>query len=205
MFARYLAAAAAVAFAAPALAQAAPAEPFNGPFAGVELGWQRDKADARFTSGGTTTTETGGVSGLRYGGFIGYDARIGTGGVIGLEVNASDSTANTDDDDGVGKIGRTFDVTARAGALVAPTTLLYARGGYSNTRYIADIDGDEFGVNRDGYILGAGLETMLGTNASARVEYNYSDYNSFDVTDGLERVSANPKRHTVKAGLAFRF
>jgi outer membrane immunogenic protein len=205
MFARSLAAVAAAIVAAPVLAQAAPAEPFNGPFAGVELGWQRDKADTRFTSGSTVTTETGGVSGLRYGGFIGYDARVGTGGVVGLEVNASDSTASADDEDGVGKIGRTFDVTARAGALVTPTTLLYARGGYSNTRYIADIGNAEFGVNRDGYILGAGLETMLGTNASARVEYNYSDYKSFELNDGFERINANPKRHVVKAGLAFRF
>lgn len=39
---------------------------------------------------------------------------------------------------------------------------------------------------------------MLGANASARIEYNYSQY------DG-EGSGVTPKRHVLKAGVAFRF
>lgn len=181
-----LALAAAIAVAAPAIA----AEPFNGPFVGVEAGWQQDGFSER--SNGVTFSAN--ADGFRYGAFLGYDFRAGSNAVAGLEVGLSDSTAKSELLDG--RADRTVDVTARAGALVSPTSLLYGRAGYSNARG-SDFDGN-FGETRDGWLLGAGYEVMLGTSASARLEYNYSQYDDAD-------TGVTPKRHALKAGVAFRF
>jgi opacity protein-like surface antigen len=52
---------------------------------------------------------------------------------------------------------------------------------------VSDSDSD------DGLVLGAGLETRVGSAASLRVEYVRSDYNDF------------VKNNAVLAGVAYRF
>lgn len=124
--------------------------------------------------------------------------------MIGFEAGLSDSNADCKNAFGAGvdgSVGRSIDVTARAGALLSPTSLLYARGGYSNARFGSDGDGE----NRDGWLVGAGYETMLGANLSARVEYNYAKYSGYDDADGGVSIRLSPRRNVVKAGLAFRF
>jgi outer membrane immunogenic protein len=93
-----------------------------------------------------------------------------------------------------------FDLTARAGYLVNPQTLLYARGGYTNARLRTTVT-DAAGIlsdsdNRDGWLAGAGVEREVAQKLSARLEYRYSK---------LSEGTGKDQRHRVLAGLSYRF
>jgi outer membrane immunogenic protein len=188
---------AAAALAGPAAAQEA--ANFNGPFIGGQLGWQQDRQSLDLGTLPATVTRAKG-DGFAYGGQIGYDFNLGSA-VLGIETSLTGRTGTNRFPSFDLEAGRTINVTARAGWLVTPEGLLYARGGYSNARFsITNPAGPS--ENRDGYTLGAGYEQMLARNVSARIEYNYSDYGN-DNLPGAGRL--NYHRHAVMTGVNFRF
>lgn len=201
---------AAIAVAAPALAQDASVDAgaFNGPFVGIQGGWQQDRQTLEV--GNLESSSKG--DGFAYGAQIGWDGRIGTSAVIGAEVAVTGRSGETRFDDFDLKQGRTISATARLGFMTDPAGLVYARGGYANARFTADDGFGRQGENRDGYTVGAGYERMLGRNVSARLEYGYSDFGSdrINLTQaGIPGTGGNAEldysRHAVTAGLNFRF
>jgi outer membrane immunogenic protein len=122
--------------------------------------------------------------GFAYGVAGGYDFRSG-GAVFGLELEAADSTVSS----GGVHAGRDLYAGLRAGAVVSPNVLVYAKAGYTNAR----ANFGSSGVNFDGVRAGAGVEILLGSNFSIRGEYRYSNYQS-----GLSRNQG-------LVGLGFRF
>ena len=56
-----------------------------------------------------------------------------------------------------------------------------------------------------GYTVGAGVETFLTENVTARVEYRYSDYGSDDFNLGGTTVSTGYDDHSVRAGIGLKF
>lgn len=185
-------------------ATAAHAEPFNGPFIGVQGGWSQSDA-------GVPSTPLGDVPVNRTrdsvvgGAFAGYDHKIGSGVVIGVEggiqAGIDDSIVRDSAGTRVTLDPRySFDLTARAGYLVSDNTLLYARGGYTNARVRTSIE-DTAGLqtvssNRDGWLIGGGVERAITDNVSARLEYRYSD-----LSEGDGRFD----RHQALVGVAYRF
>jgi len=94
---------------------------------------------------------------------------------------------------------RSVDLSVRAGYLVDPQTLVYARGGYVNQRettVVATIPATYASGNQNGWMLGAGVERALTTNVTARVEYRYTD---------LSEGNGKWDRHQVLAGVAYHF
>lgn len=183
---------------------AAHAEPFNGPFIGVQGGWSQSDAGAPSTPlgdvaiGRTRDSVVGGA-------FAGYDHKIGSRAVIGAEAGiqagADDSIVRNSN---AGRVAidpkYSFDLTARAGYLVTDNTLVYARGGYANARTRTSID-DGSGIrtassHRDGWLVGGGVESAITDNVSARVEYRYAD-----LSEGDGRFD----RHQALVGVAYRF
>jgi outer membrane immunogenic protein len=206
-------AAAAVLVAAPALAQGA-AETFNGPFVGIQGGWQQDRQTLRATDLGLESRATNKNDGFAYGGQIGYDFRLSPSAVLGAEVAVTGRTGDGLLDDGVDSVslsqGRTISATARLGYLVSPEGLAYVRGGYANAQFKIDDGIDEISQDRDGFTVGAGYEQMLAQNVSARLEYNYSDFGKDDLPFiaaglGVDNAELKYRRHAVTAGLNFRF
>jgi outer membrane immunogenic protein len=195
-----LAAALAAAIAGPAAAQDAPN--FNGAFVGVQLGWQQDRQSLDLGTVPPTTIRARG-DGFAYGGQIGYDVNLGSA-VLGVEASLTGRTGINRFPTFDLEAGRTINLTGRAGYLITPDSLLYARGGYSNARFtIANPAGPS--ENRDGWTVGAGYEHVLGRNVSARVEYNYGDYGD-DLLPGVGGGSRlNYHRHAVMTGVNFRF
>jgi outer membrane immunogenic protein len=193
---KYIVAAAVVAgtFAgAPAMAQD------RAPFTGVKveglLGYDRLKVPGDHANG------------VFYGGAVGYDARVGGSMILGVEGEASGSTAdecatgvNNANDRLCAKLGRDLYVGGRVGAVVGTSTLIYAKAGYTNARlrltYTDGLTGTgnfDLGQNKDGFRVGGGVEQAVGTNAYVKAEYRYSSYSgSFD-------------KHQVVAGVGFRF
>ncbi|MBB5711852.1 outer membrane protein [Sphingomonas xinjiangensis] len=186
------------------LAGTASAQEFNGPSVGVQLGWGKTDVRNPDTEIGTATidrTRDAFVGGV----FVGYDQEVLPSVVIGAQ---ADLTLAADDE----LTRRTatssvtldpklaFDLTLRAGYVVAPSTLLYVRGGYANARVRTTIS-DPRGVrsdssNRDGWTVGGGLERVIWDRVSARLEYRYAD-----LSDGDGKFD----RHQVLVGASYRF
>ena len=188
-----LAALLAAAAGAPAMAQEA--EPFSGARVEGVVGYD------------TTDVEGENSDGIVYGAQVGYDIQSGNA-VFGVEGEATDSTVDecVRDVDIAGdelclQAGRDLYVGGRAGVVVSPSMLLYGKAGYTNGRVAIEYDDGtagtvldfEEGENLDGVRVGGGLEMAIGSNAYAKAEYRYSNYEQgFD-------------RHQVVGGIGLRF
>ncbi len=177
-------------------ATAAEDRTFDGPYAGVLLGYDHFTAkidDAKESRDGFT-----------YGGLVGYDRDFGPA-VAGAEFEVDGNTTHYHDTDILNakdsvylKAGRDLYVGGRAGYKIAPNVLLYAKGGYTNARLSAkynDGAGDlvRYSTNLDGYLVGGGVQVQYG-RIGVRVEYRYSDYGHvytgpFDTTVHRQQVA----------------
>jgi outer membrane immunogenic protein len=167
---------------------------WSGPYVGASIGglW----GDA------STTDTTGGVkpgpfnynpTGFVGGGLAGYNLQYRSA-VFGLEANlgymdlqadkrlaSSNPYAHQDITIDGGLYG---DVTARAGLLVMPGTLVYAKGGFAffdgsvqqtttNPGYVSHSTG-----MFTGWTAGAGVEHYIQDNVSLKIEYQHFDFGS---------------------------
>lgn len=213
-----IAALAASVFAAPAFAQDQVNPQFTGPRVGVVGGYDIVRPGSSEDSDIDGDNEN--VDGFLYGVDVGYDFSIG-GAVVGVEAELSDSTgkvkANTSDPNffGFGEVGtgRDIYVGARAGVLATPSTLIYAKGGYTNTKLnvLASDGTTELRQNYklDGWRAGAGVEQAIGSNTYAKLEYRYSNYRNanFEYSNGgvTEDFDIDTDRHQIVAGVGIRF
>jgi outer membrane immunogenic protein len=204
--------------AAPAMAQDEVNPQFTGPRVGVVGGYDILRPGSSEDS--DVDGDDQNVDGFQYGVDVGYDFSIG-GAVLGVEAEYSDSTgkvrADSSDPDffGFGEVaaGRDIYVGARAGILAGPSTLVYAKGGYTNARLnvLASDGTTELRENfeLEGWRVGAGVERAIGSNAYAKLEYRYSNYNNanFEYSSGgvTEDFDIDTDRHQIVAGVGFRF
>ena len=205
------------ALAAPAFAQDAPTT-FTGPRAGVLLGYDRLQPGSGPNSDISSDRK---ADGLTYGGDIGYDAALGSNFTIGAEGEVTGSTAKVTNSPldaaalGYGRVkaGRDLYIGGRLGFRAAPSTLIYAKGGYTNQRLdlVASNGTTETGshYNLDGYRVGAGVEQALGGKAYAKIEYRYSNYGDarLEYPNGANtnNFDVDTDRHQVVAGVGIRF
>ncbi len=210
-----------LALATPAFAQSGPpSDPdteFNGARAGILLGYDRVQPGQIANS---NIDDTNSADGLTYGGDVGYDIQRGRV-VFGVEGEVTGSTAKVTNNPsaagalGYGRVkaGRDLYAGARIGFAVAPRTLIYAKGGYTNQRLdlVASDGTTQTGqhFNLDGWRAGVGLEQKLGRNTYAKIEYRYSNYGNarLEYANGANtnNFSVDTDRHQVMAGFGVRF
>ncbi|HEY0028060.1 MAG TPA: porin family protein [Allosphingosinicella sp.] len=149
----------------------------------------------------TTDIEDEGTDGLTYGVGVGYDVQSGRT-VFGVEAEAMESEigecvngVNVTGDTLCAKAGRDLYVGGRVGAAVGSNALVYAKAGYTNTRfeasYQASATATQVSTNEDldGVRVGGGVQFGLGPNLYAKAEYRYSNYEQgFDKHQGLVGV-----------------
>jgi outer membrane immunogenic protein len=162
-------------------AHAVQAEPFRGPYVGAEIG-----LDAAT-----------GPDGFTYGGFAGWDFRLGSRVVVSPEVRLSDSTADLDlafpgvpGATATAESGRQIGASVRAGYLLRPDLLAFGRVGWENLKVRASFMGEEASATDDSLTLGAGLQYALSDCWSVRGTYDWVE---------------SSDRHLLKAGVAFHF
>jgi outer membrane immunogenic protein len=193
----YTAAAAIALASAPTVASA---QSFTGPFIGAQGGWEENDVRNPTTAIGATplaqTSDTGTL-----GVFMGYDKEVYPRIVVGAQAEVNFPISSRFGN-GLASVTakRSVDLSLRTGYLVTPKTLVYVRGGYSNALVGADaqtpagyIHGSD---DRDGWLVGGGVERKLTDKVSARVEYRYTDF-----SEGNGKFD----RHQVLAGVAYRF
>jgi len=205
------------AFATPVLAQSANPT-FTGPRVEATLGYDHTGAGSSVSNNNGRDDQK--IDGLLYGGGIGYDIATSSNVVLGAEAELTGSTAKSDRNDytsdfGFGRVkqGRDFYVGARAGYIVAPATMLYVKGGYTNAKLNvlagSTSQTTDTKFNLDGWRLGAGAEHAMGPNSYAKLEYRYSNYERSNIdyaTGGTSgRFDVDTDRHQVVASYGFRF
>jgi len=212
-----LASASAVALSAPAAAQVNDA--FTGPRVEGVIGYDISRPGSSEDIDNADDIDQS-LDDVAYGAAIGYDFAVG-GVVAGIEAEYVESEAKTEFDTtgfegfGVGNIeaGRDLYVGARVGVLATPSTLVYAKGGYTNASYnlLATDNETDRGtdIDLDGFRVGGGIEQSFGGNFYAKAEYRYSMYSEGEVEapSGLEsdRFDVDVDRHQVMFGLGYRF
>lgn len=180
--------------ATPALAQT------NAPFTGLRV-----EGIVGYDRAGTEEVEDS--DGVTYGAGVGFDFQAGNL-VAGVEGEITDSTVDecaqgveVAGDELCAQVGRDIYAGGRIGSLITPSTLLYAKAGYTNARLQTEYDDAsttdtsdfELGENLDGVRLGAGVEHAIGPNSFVKAEYRYSNYEQ-----GFEK-------HQGVVGFGFRF
>ncbi|RZM08910.1 MAG: porin family protein, partial [Sphingomonas sp.] len=197
------------AFATPVLAQSANPT-FTGPRVEATLGYDHTGAGSSVSNNNGRDDQK--IDGLLYGGGIGYDIATSSNVVLGAEAELTGSTAKSDRNDytsdfGYGRVkqGRDIYVGARAGYVVAPTTMLYVKGGYTNSKLevlagsTSQTTDNNFKL--DGWRVGAGAEHAMGPNSYAKLEYRYSNYERGNIdyaTGGTSsRFDVDTDRHQV--------
>ncbi|KEQ52792.1 outer membrane protein [Sphingobium chlorophenolicum] len=204
------------AVASPALAQE-PNPTFTGPRVEAILGYDRTGAGSSVDNDNDRDDQS--IDGLLYGVGAGYDVNLGSA-VIGVEGEYTDSTAKSSRTDftdqfGFGRVkqGRDLYIGARAGILASPNTLVYVKGGYTNTKLnvLAGDTNQETDTNfkLDGWRIGAGVERAINANTFAKLEYRYSKYEDahIDFANGAssDEFGIDTDRHQVVASVGWRF
>lgn len=169
----FAASAAALSFAAPAVAQGSDATAPTGFRIEAVAGWDRPSAGGQHASG------------FVYGIGAGYDLKVGNAISLGIDAEASNSTASQSGVDA----GRDLYAGGRVNFGVSPKANLYLKGGYTNAR----VSGFGSGDNLNGFRIGAGGQYVFTGKAYVGAEYRYSNYES------------DFQRHQVVATVGTRF
>jgi outer membrane immunogenic protein len=123
---------------------------------------------------------------LAYGGAIGVDAFVGDNFVLGVEGTFLNSRAENITVDGPGVAARkSFEEwggAVRAGVMMSPSTLVYAKGGFVVNEQRKRFDaftplGSYYNhYHTKGYVVGGGVEQMLGERLYLKAEGRYANY-----------------------------
>lgn len=178
---------------------AAPVSTWEGPYAGLHLGYGFGGRVTDPNVPGSIGTDgwMGGVFGgynFQTGAIVyGLEADVNVSGVRGA--SASGASARTTVDGSV---------RARVGAAVTDDVLVYGTAGGAAERLRVS-DGAVTDTNTMlGYTVGAGVDAKLTDQVFGRVEYRYTDYASknFAVGGGTSIDSSN---HRATVGIGFKF
>jgi outer membrane immunogenic protein len=220
---------------------------WTGPYAGIHVGhgWGNsqttvlDNLSSIFPQG--TVFPTTHSTGFLGGGQIGYNYQMGQF-VLGLEADLSGTqisstsvnfgTVNTlNDRPSVAKAHTQWMATAAARLGIAQGSFLYyAKGGFAwaetNGHAYTRNSANSFlftetssTTNREGWLVGGGLEYMMSRNWTLKAEYNYIDFGKAMVKNNVVGSfgtttfptgtvllrSSESEQHSVKLGLNYKF
>jgi outer membrane immunogenic protein len=174
-----------------------PLNTWEGPYAGVSLG---------YAFSGTTTPETGDVDtdGIVGGVFGGYNFQAGSF-VYGGEADIGYGNVKGDNGFTETKSGFEGSLRARMGYAVTDDILLYGTAGGALQRLkVSDPVGDD-SQTMLGLTVGGGIDVKITENIFGRAEYRYTDFGSqdFNTGTGPQSIDANENRVTFGLGMKF--
>lgn len=180
----------------PAAEYSAPAGDWSGAYVGGAATYEFGK----FTNS-TDGRDAKGLGGSLYGGYNMQNGSIVYGGEADISYAGEDGSAGA----GLkGTQGVNGSVRARVGYDLNPV-LVYGTAGVAVANHEL-----EDGTSNDeklaaGYTVGAGVETFVTDNITARVEYRYSDYQKRDFSLNSGTQTKGFDDHSVKVGMGVKF
>jgi outer membrane immunogenic protein len=187
---------------APAAAESysAPAGNWSGAYVGGGLTYDFGK----FT-GSNNGRDAKDLGGTLYGGYNMQNGSIVYGAEADISYAGEDGSAGTQGATALtGTQGVNGSVRGRVGYDLNPF-MVYGTAGVA----VANHKLEGFGANDEklaaGYTVGAGVETFVTDNITARVEYRYSDYQKRDFNLGGSTISKGFDDHSVKVGMGVKF
>jgi opacity protein-like surface antigen len=203
-------------------AAAAPAFHWDGIYAGANFGgaW-KNREDVTTPIGIAATDPSGVLGGVQ----LGYNYKLAPAWLVGIEGELDWTSAqgknNFVDTTGAGTaLSVTSDhhwydtLSGRLGYVMGPL-MLYAKGGgaWMNADYRGEVNSGLDGftlsnVTRTGWNVGAGLEYMLGSRWSAKLEYDHLDFGTKDfafATPFGNGATAKTAVNEIKAGVNYHF
>lgn len=181
--------------------QPAPIKNWAGAYVGGTVGydWGKDSANSK--------RDHKGFGGGLYGGYNVQDGQMVYGAEADVNLGDEKGNAGTTPVNGdavTTKQGVNGSLRARVGYDTGPV-LVYGTAGLAVSKNKAYAAGTKDSATALGYTVGAGAETFLTDNVTARLEYRYSDYQKKDFRVGGETVSRGYDDHSVKAGIGVKF
>ena len=195
---------------------------WTGFYVGGQLGynWGNDRTSEFVTATGAFTGFTSSYSpnGVVGGTHAGFNYQMGSI-VLGIEgdlelsgykggyrlANGNGTDTKKDFQGSIrGRFGFAFDralIYATGGLALANFKHTYVNAGLARTESFSD--------TRAGWTLGAGLEYAFSRNWSGRVEYRYTDFGNFRNANAFAfpgfTYKQEPRDHTIRAGISYRF
>ena len=200
-----------------ALASPAAAQNFDGFRVEARGGYDSITLDADYADANSTASADNNEDGFGFGAEIGYDFAVGPGfilgGYAGIDFSDSDFCNSIDEVEELClEAKQNIYLGARGGVVVAPSTLVYGKFGYSNGDAELDLDDaqdiiDDFSDSgsRDGWHFGAGVEQNFGPMFYGKLEYVYTIYSDLDFANTDAALVIDGNRSQVMAGLGLRF
>jgi outer membrane immunogenic protein len=194
---------------------AVPVFTWTGFYVGVQGGYAWGNNNASISVPGLTASDDIDFDGVVGGAHAGFNYQFGSI-VAGIEgdIEATDIQADVA---GLGFAARSkidFQGSIRGRVGVAfDRALIYGTGGLAfanfNTRYSGFGATESFDNTEWGWTLGAGVEYAITNNLTARVEYRYTRFDSFNHTSAVIApgavASQEPDFHTVRVGVSYKF
>jgi len=194
---------------------------WNGPYVGANFGGAFSAGEGVATAlGGNTTNPSGALGGLQ----LGYNYKFAPAWLVGIEGEfdwtSAQGKTNFVDPAGTASLSITSDhnwystVSGRLGHVMGPL-MLYGKAGaaWMNADYRMEVNSGIDGftltnTTKTGWNVGAGLEYMLGSRWSAKLEYNFLDFGSNTlgfVNPFGNSVTFKTAVNEVKAGVNYHF
>ncbi|MCB1455260.1 MAG: porin family protein [Nitratireductor sp.] len=171
---------------------------WSGPYVGIYGGynWLASRI------GGNPDVD--GIDGLTGGGYAGYNVQFDQNWVAGIEGMAGVSGA--ENTFGNVNVEQNWEASLRGRMGYAfENSMVYGLAGLAGTKAtVTTPTGSDSAINL-GWTIGAGLETHLTENVTARVEYDYSDYGSRNYSLGGGNGDVSLDSHSLKLGVGLKF
>lgn len=202
------------------------AAPVTGYYAGVNVGLANTNVKYSYGDGNTYGTQSKlGDKGLQYGLFGGYNAGLGNGCVVGLEVfvggdNAKVVSSNNQDRLEV-KHTTNYGVAPRIGYMITPSVLAYVRLGVEGGAWKAQYrPGGVAAVNASvqakskrtiSFAPGVGFDMLTGKNVFVRAQYHHVFGPKISITQTVTGADATitqtfkTSQSVVSLGVGYKF
>ncbi|MBI1182165.1 MAG: outer membrane beta-barrel protein [Alphaproteobacteria bacterium] len=230
-YATCLATGLAAASAGVAVAQPRGENPFSGFYIGGEVGYDSYGINNEpylpdYIDQGAEGNRLAGLGGdgIAGGAVLGYNVPLGDALILGAEgsfrysdASGDTSLSNSSSDSKVDFNSReSWALMGRVGFMISDRTMLYGSGGWGQTHFGTRFtntpdSGDssilfDHGTTRDAWRVGGGIETALGGNWTARLDYTYSNYSGYDITVAPgDTLHVDPQSHQFTLGVNYYF
>lgn len=151
--------------------------------------------------GGNGSSDADGFGGSLYTGYNWQSGQV----VYGVEADVGMSDQKGYAGNGVNmKEGWNGSVRGRVGYDISPVLVYGTAGVAAANNKVSNAAGSD-DKTAVGYTVGAGVETMVTNNITARVEYRYTDYQKKDFNVGGTTYSRGFDDNSVKVGIGMKF